>query len=446
MSADTTADERRRPRAVGRLPQRPPVIPSLAGNDPRPNTGPTAAWRHPAYRRYQFVRIATILGLQMQSVAVAWQVYDLTRRPLDLGYLGLVQFLPVLALWPITGIVVDRFDRRTVVSVGIVVYALAAAALAVMQPTTVTPLFITLAIVAAARAFGQPASQALLPHLVPPEDFTNAVTWTSSLFQLGTIVGPAIGGLMLGFVGVRGVYLSTAVLCTLAAVVAQTVQARPSATPGVRGPLRDEMLAGVRFVRSQPVVLGAITLDLFAVLLGGAVALLPVYARDIIQVGDVGDGARAVLFGVLRASPAFGATAMAIFLAFNPVGARAGRKMYAAVAVFGVATIAFGLSTNIWLSIIALAISGAADELSVVVRQTLIQINTPDAMRGRVSAVNFVFIGISNEVGELESGLAAAAIGTVPAVVVGGLGTLAVVAAGWVLAPALRDVDRLDRR
>lgn len=413
---------------------------------PAPNTAPApySAWRHPAYRRYQFVRMATILGLQMQSVAVAWQVYDLTRRPLDLGYLGLVQFLPVLALWPITGLVVDRFDRRSVVSIGIVMYALVAAGLAATEATTVAPLFIALSIVAAARAFGQPASQALLPHLVPQQDFTNAVTWTSSLFQLGTVIGPAIGGLLLGVVGVRGVYLTTAVLCTLAAVVAQTVEVRPGVKPSARGRFRDEVFAGVRFLRTKPVVLGAITLDLFAVLLGGAVALLPVYARDIIDVGEVGSSGRAALFGVLRASPALGATVMAVWLAFRPVGSRAGRKMFVAVAVFGVATIVFGLSTDIWLSMAALAVAGAADELSVVVRQTLIQLNTPDEMRGRVSAVNFVFIGASNEIGELESGLAAAAFGIVPAVVLGGIGTLGVVVGGWVLSPALREVDRLD--
>ncbi len=414
---------------------------------PQPAAGPHpyVAWKHPGFRRYQFVRIATILGLQMQAVAVAWQVYDLTRRPLDLGYLGLVQFIPVLALWPITGLVVDRLDRRQVVSVCIGLYSLAAATLAVLSSghfggiTSVAPLFSILAFVAAARAFGQPASQALLPHLVPPEDFTNAVTWTSSLFQLGSITGPAIGGVLIGIVGVPGVYATAAVLCALSSLVARTVTMRPLDTPSPRGHVWDEVWAGVRFLRGQPVVLGAITLDLFAVLLGGAVALLPVYARDILDAGPIG-------FGVLRASPALGATAMAIWLAFNPVGRNAGRKMFAAVTLFGIATIVFGVSTNIALSIGALAISGAADELSVVVRQTLIQLGTPDDMRGRVSAVNFVFIGISNEIGELESGMAAAAFGTVPAVVLGGLGTLAVVAAGWFVAPDLRDVDRLEKR
>lgn len=414
--------------------------------DPTPNAGPQpyVAWQHPGFRRYQFVRIATILGLQMQAVAVAWQVYDLTRRPLDLGYLGLVQFIPVLALWPVTGLVVDRLDRRQVVSFCIGLYALAAAALAALSAgylggiTSVAPLFAILGFVAAARAFGQPASQALLPHLVPPEHFTNAVTWTSSLFQVGSITGPAIGGVLIGLVGVPGVYATAAVLCAVSAVVAQTVTMRPLEAPPPRGHVWDEVWAGVRFLRGQPIVLGAITLDLFAVLLGGAVALLPVYARDILDAGPIG-------FGVLRAAPALGATAMALWLAFNPVGRNAGKKMFAAVTLFGFATIVFGVSTNIALSVLALAVSGAADELSVVVRQTLIQLGTPDGMRGRVSAVNFVFIGISNEIGELESGMAAAAFGTVPAVVLGGLGTLAVVATGWFLAPDLRDVDRLEK-
>lgn len=403
------------------------------------------AWQHRGFRRYQFVRIATILGLQMQAVAVAWQVYDLTRKPLDLGYLGLVQFIPVLLLWPVTGLVVDRVNRRAVVGTSIAIYAVAAAGLCAMSSgvlgvgiDSVTPLFAALSFVAAARAFGQPASQALLPQLVPIEDFTNAVTWTSSLFQLGTIVGPAIGGVLLGVVGVPGVYGATAALCALASAVSWTVELRPVPPPPPRGPFWDEVFAGVRFLRGQPVVLGAITLDLFAVLLGGAVALLPVYARDILHAGPTG-------FGLLRAAPALGAASMALFLAWNPVGGRAGKKMFAAVAVFGLATFVFGLSTNLVLSMVALAVSGAADELSVVVRQTLIQIGTPNEMRGRVSAVNFVFIGISNEIGELESGLAAAAFGAVPAVLLGAVGTLAVVTGGWFLAPDLRDVDRLER-
>lgn len=399
-----------------------------------------AAFRSPAFRRFQAARLLGILGLQMQAVAVGWQVYDLTRRPLDLGLVGLVQFIPAMLLWPFTGVIVDRVDRRLVVLATLVGYAATAALLAMWATvgvTTPAPIYATLVLLAVCRAFAAPAQQALLPQLVPKEDFPNAVTWSSSLFQLGAVAGPALGGAVYAVTGsARGVYLVAVGLVLTAACVLLTVRPREAARPQGR-PGWSELFEGVRYVRERPVLLGAISLDLFAVLLGGAVALLPIYARDILQVGPGG-------LGLLRAAPAIGAAAMAIFLAFRPIGGRAGHKLLAAVAVFGLATIGFGLSDHFWLSVAALVVVGASDEMSVVIRQTIVQIATPDDKRGRVSAVNFLFIGMSNEIGELESGLTAHWFGARRAVVLGGCGTLLVVALAAWLAPSLRRVDRLE--
>ncbi len=399
-----------------------------------------AAFRSAPFRRYQAVRLLGILGLQMQAVAVGWQVYDLTRRPLDLGFVGLVQFVPAMLLWPVTGAVVDRVDRRVVVFCTLLGYALTAGLLATWATVGVTtplPIYATLVVLAVCRSFAAPAQQALLPQLVPKEDFPNAVTWSSSLFQFGAVAGPALGGAVYAVTGsARGVYFVAIALVLSAAALLTTVRPRETALSREK-PSWAQLFAGVRFVRERPVILGAISLDLFAVLLGGAVALLPVYARDILAVGPAG-------LGILRAAPAVGAAAMAVFLSFRPLGGRAGHKMLAAVAVFGLATIVFGLSSSFWLSVAALVVVGASDEMSVVVRQTIVQIATPDAMRGRVSAVNFLFIGISNEIGELESGVAAHWLGARRAVVLGGCGTLLVVALAAWLAPSLRRVNRLE--
>jgi MFS family permease len=411
------------------------TAPSLA----TPN-GARAAFRSPAFRRYQVARFSSVLGLQMMGVAVGWQIYDLTRRPLDLGLVGLVQFVPAVMLWPLAGVVVDRFDRRRVVMVtmlGIIVTAALLSFWASRALPTPAPIYATLVLLAVSRAFAAPAQQALLPQLVPRADFPNAVTWSSTLFQLGAVVGPALGGGIYALTGgAQGVYLTAMVLVAAAFLAMTTVRpleaARPRTPPGLA-----DLFEGVRHVTARPVILGALSLDLFAVLLGGAVALLPVFARDELAVGPGG-------LGVLRAAPAVGAAAMALLLAHRPVGSRAGRKLLTAVAVFGVATIVFGLSRSFWLSVAALAVVGASDELSVVVRQTIVQIATPDHMRGRVSAVNFLFINLSNEIGELESGLTAHWFGARRAVVLGGLGTLLVVALTSRLAPALRDVDRLE--
>ncbi|MDP2308419.1 MAG: MFS transporter [Pseudomonadota bacterium] len=398
------------------------------------------AFQSPAFRRFQVVRVLGILGLQMQAVAVGWQVYDLTNRPLDLGMVGLVQFIPAMLLWPLTGAVVDRFDRRIIVMATLLGYAITAGLLATFATvgvTSVWPIYGTLLLLAVARSFSAPAHQALLPQLVPREHFPNAVTWSSSLFQLSAIAGPAIGGAVYAITGgARGVYLVAMVLVLAAAAVLTTVRPREAALSRER-PSWSQVFEGVRYIRDRPIILGAISLDLFAVLLGGAVALLPIFAKDILAVGPAG-------LGILRAAPAVGAAAMAIRLAFRPIRGGAGVKLFTSVAVFGLATLAFGASTSFWVSVAALVLVGASDEMSVVIRQTIVQIATPDDKRGRVSAVNFLFIGVSNEIGELESGVTAHWLGARRAVLLGGCGTLLVVAVASWLSPKLRRVDRLE--
>lgn len=391
----------------------------------------------PDFRSFLAARFLSSVALQMVGVAVGWQVYDLTGDPLHLGYVGLVQFVPAFACALPAGQVADRFDRRRVllVCLGILTLAmLALLALTLAPQPSLTLLFCVLAVLGATRAFYQPASQSLAPLLVPAELFPRAVAWASSSWQVAVIAGPALGGLIYAF-GVAVVYTVAAGLLALAALavsrVSTRLQVRAAMEPGLEG-----LFAGVRFVLARKDILGAVSLDLFAVLLGGATALLPIYAKDILHVGPVG-------LGLLRSAPAAGAALMALVLAHHPLTSRAGHKMFAAVGVFGLATIAFGLSTSFWLSLAALLVLGCADMISVVVRQTLVQIRTPDAMRGRVSAVNSVFIGASNELGEFESGVTAALFGIVPAVVIGGVGTLTVAALWAWRFPALRRVDRL---
>lgn len=400
---------------------------------------PYASFASPDFRRYQAGRFVAVLGTQMGSVAVAWLVYDLTRRPLDLGYVGLAQFLPAALLALVTGSVADRYDRRVIVAVCHAVVALvwiALAALALRGIRDATAVYALLVVLGTARAFQAPASQSLVPNLVAPEHMGSAVAWASTTWQVATIAGPSLGGLALGVASPAGVFALGAATALFAAVATLRVTPRPVAArakePGI-----DRLLAGIRYVWRTPVVLGSISLDLFAVLLGGAVALLPMFARDILRAGPWA-------LGVLRSAPAVGAALMAVWLAHRPIARRAGAWMLASVAVFGLATIAFGRSTNIALSSLALAVVGASDMVSVVVRQHAVQLATPDAMRGRVSAVNLVFVGASNELGEFESGLTAQWLGPVRAVIAGGVGTLLVVAAWTGLFPALRRLDRLE--
>jgi MFS family permease len=397
-----------------------------------------AAFAHRSFNLFQAARLLSILGMQMQSIAIGWQIYAITRRPLDLAWSGLAQFLPAAGLSLVTGHTADRFDRRRILVVcqaAMACLSLALFAVARGQPTGVAPIYVVLVGVGVARAFLGPANQSLLPSLVPVEHFGNAVAWSSSLWQTAMVVGPALGGVVYAASGAAAVY-ATASFCAMGALgLVLSMQATPQRER--LASTRSTVLAGVRYVWKNPIVLGAISLDLFAVLLGGATALLPVYARDILHLGP-----RAL--GVLRSAPAAGAALTGVALAVWPIERRAGAKMFACVALFGAATIVFGLSRSLGLSLAALFLAGAADMVSVFVRSALVQLATPDAMRGRVSAVNMVFIGASNELGEFESGVTAQWFGAVPAVVLGGVGTLVIVAL-WVWKfPELRRVNRLE--
>lgn len=406
------------------------------------STRPFAAFRHPDFRRYELARLADTIGLQMQSVAVGWQVYEVTRRPLDLGFVGLVQFLPLLLLVLLAGHVADLFDRRRILIVYNLALVLGALVLVwltevkALEKTGLWPMYCVLAWLGTARAFAGPANQALLPSLVPLEDVANALTWNSGMWQTATIIGPALGGVIYACPrGAEIVYGCFGLLALLALWALARMEVKTTG-PSKSAATWKRLLAGVAYVRAQPVLLGAISLDLFAVLLGGAVALLPIFAKDVLQTGPLG-------LGLLRSAPAFGAALMAIFLAFKPLAHRAGKTMLACVAIFGVATCVFGMSRNLYLSLAALVVIGASDLVSVFVRQTLIQIRTPPEMRGRVSAVNQVFVGASNELGEFESGITAHWFGAKMATILGGLGTLLVVGLWSWMFPALRDTDEL---
>ena len=395
------------------------------------------AFRHRDFTRYWSSRFVSATATQIQGVAVGWWIYDLTGDPLALGLVGLALFLPAMGLALLAGHVADRYDRRTILLICYAIATLAAAGLlgcAWSGGRQVGPIYALILVFGVSRAFANPASQAIIPNLVPAEDLGNAIAWHALAWQTATIVGPALGGLLYAFgppVAFGAVTLSLALTFGLLARICHRLVQR------AREPLRwASLLAGLHFIRSQPVVFGAISLDLFAVLLGGATALLPIYAHDILLVGPWG-------LGLLRSMPAAGAVLMALWLAHRPLQRRTGRRLFQAVALFGLATIAFGLSAHLWLSLACLFVLGAADMISVFIRQTLVQIETPDPMRGRVAAVNTVFIGASNELGEFESGVLAALIGTVPAVVAGGVGTLVVVALWQRGFPALRDRDRL---
>lgn len=388
----------------------------------------------------QFIasRFLSTIAFTVQSVAVGWQVYDITRDPLSLGLVGLSQFVPMFLLTLPAGDVVDRYDPRRVLSASYAAEALCGAllfGLAFLHVHIVWPFYLVLVLFGAARGFSGPSGQSLVPFLVPPEILPRALAWSSSALQVGVIAGPAIGGILYTL-GPQAAYA----LCFLAfmgAAAGVSFLGGRRAVAHHKTSALERVAEGIAFVRSRPIILGAISLDLFAVLLGGATALLPVFARDILQAGPAG-------LGILRSATAVGAAAMAFALAQRPLTRHAGVKMFAAVAVFGAGTIVFGLSRNFLLTLAMLALLGASDMISVYIRGALVQFATPDRMRGRVSAVNMLFIGASNELGGFESGVTAAWFGTVPAVVVGGLGTLFVVAAWMWLFPPLRTVDHLQ--
>lgn len=399
-----------------------------------------AAFRNRAFMTYWLSRLASGFAVQIQTVAVGWQVYDLTRNPLDLGLVGLSQFLPALLLVLVTGAVADRFRRRTIMAICLTAEALCAAALLAFSAAGMREVWLVFLILAAfgtARAFYGPAQQSLLPNIVPPEILSNAIALNSTGWQLATIVGPVIGGLLYG-ISPEAAYGTALALLLLAGILILTVP-RPAQKTVAEPATWETIVAGFRYIWHEKIVLGAISLDLFAVLLGGATALLPVYARDILETGPWG-------LGLLRAGPGIGAVVVALYLTTHTIRDHAGRLMFAFVALFGLATVVFGISTSVWVSVLALIVMGGADMVSVYVRETLIQLWTPDQVRGRVNAVNMVFIGASNELGEFRAGLSAALIGTVPAVVVGGLGTVAVAALWYRWFPQLRRARHLDGR
>ncbi|MCE9614360.1 MAG: MFS transporter [Lentisphaerae bacterium] len=399
---------------------------------------PYAALRHRHYLRYAVGGTLANIGGAMQSVAVGWDLYERTGSAMALGGVGLVQVLPIILLAVPAGHLADRLDRRRIMLTAQAVVATGSVGLALLSWAggSVASVYTCLALAAIARAFGGPASSAFWPGLVPAEAYSNAVTWRSGGFQVASVLGPALAGLLIGWQH-RAVpaYLMDAALTLIFWLNVYQIPPRP-VVPHPEPASWRSLLAGFGFLWRTKVLLAAVSLDMFAVLLGGATALLPIYAKDILHVGPVG-------FGLLRAAPAAGAVIMTLMIAHHPPTSRAGPAMLWSVVGFGVATVVFGLSQSFWLSLVALALTGALDNISVVVRHSLLQLQTPDAMRGRVNAVNSVFISCSNELGAFESGTVAAMFGPVVSVVAGGLGTLAVVAAVALLCPPLRRLRHL---
>jgi MFS family permease len=415
-------------------------------SEPHPQAS-TIAWRSRDFRLYSAARFLGTAGVEAQAVGVAWQVYEITHSALALGGTGLALFLPGLLFTLPAGHIADRHDRRNVI---LACYALqfvattVLLAMAVRHVTHVWAIYAILGVIGTGRCFVGPAGQALVPTLVPREHFVNAVTWGASVFQIAGSVGPMIGGFLFtiglahtrfaAFNGAPLVYLFT--LAAFAVFIALVAQIAPRPIADKKGISLDNMLAGLRYVMRTRLLLGSISLDLFAVLLGGAVSLLPIFASDILHRGPHA-------LGLLRAAPSVGALVMSLLLVFTPIKRRAGKTMLACVGIFGAATVLFGISRSLWLSIFALFVTGAADMISVVTRTSILQLATPDAMRGRVSSINWLFLGASNELGEYESGLTAHWLGAVRAVIIGGIASMTVTGLWSVFFPALRDADKL---
>jgi MFS family permease len=377
-----------------------------------------AVFRFRNFRFYVTARFLWGLAMQIQTVAVAWYVYDLTRDALSLGLIGLATFMPTVPLSLITGAVADRYDRRRILYVGYAIMALGAAALCVLAwQAVVWPVYVVVIFIGAARSFSNPAGQALVAATVPDEEYSSATAWTNSIIQTATVAGPAIGGLLYPLGPV--VPFVVAFVCFLVATFCAWRISPPQKKLGGKPPVTWSMLvAGYRFIWGRPAILGSISLDLAAVLLGGATALLPIFASEVFHTGPWG-------LGVLRSMPAVGSIIAALFLAHYPMTRGVGRTMFISVVIYGLATIGFGLSTSIWPAMFCLMVLGGADVVSVVIRQSIIQIDTPDEMRGRVIAVHTIMTGTSNNLGDFESGALAHFIGAAPAVLVGGAGAVA---------------------
>jgi MFS family permease len=410
-----------------------------------------SAFKSRDFRLYQTARLMVILGAEAQSVAVAWQVYALTHSALDLGYTGLALFLPGLFVMLAAGHAADRYDRRKII---LLCYGLQAVCTAVLlwlsmsatalQHGRVWPIYAVLVGIGLGRAFSGPAASAMLPSLVPKEHFVNAVTWGATVYQIANMSGPAVGGILFtlplaGAVamwnGAPIVYCFTLLMLLGFITLVSMIRAKMEMTEKKAFSVKT-VLAGLEYVWRTKLLLGSISLDLFAVLLGGATALLPIFATDILHAGPRG-------LGLLRAMPSVGALVVSLTMVVRPIKRRAGWLMLTCVGIFGAATVVFGLSKSIWLSSAALVLVGASDMVSVVVRSSVLQLATPPEMRGRVSAVNWLFIGASNEFGEFESGLTAHWWGAVRAVVIGGIGSMVVTASAAGLFPQLRRADAL---
>ena len=400
-------------------------------------TGPSLLRQRP-FVLFWLARMCTAAGYQMIALVIAWQLYELTNSALDLGLIGLIQFVPAVILTLVIGHAADRYDRRLIIRVAQAVYALAAAAITmalVLHALSREMVFTVVFLIGCARAFEVPTGSALIPALVPASLVTRAVGGWTSANQVAVISGPALGGLLYAISPIAVAALCVLLFCTSITLVSFIVVKGPAAVP--EPPTFASVLAGFKFIGTRRRLLGVITLDLFVVLVGGVVALLPIFARDILAVGPIG-------LGLLRSAPAAGALITAVVLSNHPVERHIGPKMFAVVAIYGVTTIVFGLSTWFPLSLMALAVLGGADALSVVIRFSLVQIETPDAMRGRVSAINYLFVGSSNTLGDFRAGVNAEEFGTVASVLIGGIGSLLIAGLWMLLFPDLRRIDRFE--
>lgn len=398
------------------------------------------AFHHRNYRFFWASILTATFATQIISVSVGWQIYDLTRNPLFLGYVGLAQFLPALLLVLVTGLAADKFPRRAIMKVCLAVEILCAASLLAFtwsDTQQIWPIYAVLVTLGIGRAFLGPASSALAPNLVPQEALANALALNGSAWQSANIIGPVAGGLLYG-ISAATAYGTATFLIFLSFLLVSFIT-RPPQRTGAEPASLETLMAGFQYIWKQKIVFGAISLDLFAVLMGGAVALMPVYARDILHVGPWG-------LGLLRSAPGIGAIVVAIVMSQIPIRNHAGLILFGFVAAFGAFTVVFGFSTSVWIAVPALLLMGACDMVSVVIRETLLQLWTPDEVRGRVSAVNSVFVGASNELGEFRAGVVAAKWGTVFAVTVGGFGTIAVAGLWAAMFPQLRRQETIDRR
>ncbi|MDP4291680.1 MAG: MFS transporter [Bacteroidota bacterium] len=385
-----------------------------------------------------FVTIATL----MQSVIVGWQMYELTHDPLDLGFIGLAEAIPAICIALFAGHIADKYDRKTIILISLIVFVVGALMLlacsieqlGLIKRFGIWPIFIIVGLGGFSRGFIYPSAMGLMAQVVPRALYANSATWNSVLWHIGAVTGPAIGGLVYGFKGVQAAYIGVLGFAVFAVFMLIPIRKKPIMVSEKVETMKDRLLSGLRFVFSNQVMLGAMSLDMFAVLFGGAVAMLPVFANDILHVGPQG-------LGVLRAAPAIGSISMSLFLAYHPPLQKAGKSLLIGVTGFGVSILLFAISTNFYLSIVLLMLSGMFDNISVVIRQTILQLLTPDEVRGRVAAVNSIFIGSSNEIGSFESGLAASLMGLVPSVLFGGAMTLLVVSVTAAVAPVLRRLN-----